>query len=431
MIRKYITAHGGTFRSAFHYTLRRIYQSNFAQRVFETFAARVFIILVSFANSIFVTRALGPEGKGFYSVALAVMAIGIQFGNFGLHSSNTYAVARDRGALPSLVGNSLGVSFGFGGAAIFIAWLFFHFVPGTLPVDEPLLLMALVSIPFGLATLLLQNLLIGIQDSRSYNVIEVLTRILSFSLALAVIFLNQGTVYSLFAVTLVSGVFGFGLNLRKVLAHTRQALGLSQRLFLENIRYGIKAYLASFLAYLVLRIDLLMVQYMVGAKEAGFYSTASQMADMVYLFSSVAGTIFFPKVSEKKDRREKWDMTLKIGALVGVVLAFMAVGAAFLARPLVLLAFGKAFAPSVPPFELLVPGVFFWGISTFPLLYLASVGFPYRVVYGWVFLVALNIGLNFYFIPHFGICGASVVSTVTYFLGFIIFGFYAWKVSRE
>src|SRR3989442_8842856 len=86
---------------------QRAFASDFAWKVGETFATRVFLIGAGVVASVMVARALGPEGRGLYAVAGALAGVGVQFGNLGLHSANTYFAARDRGLLPRLAGNSL------------------------------------------------------------------------------------------------------------------------------------------------------------------------------------------------------------------------------------------------------------------------------------------------------------------------------------
>ncbi|MDX1389259.1 MAG: hypothetical protein R3344_08715, partial [Acidobacteriota bacterium] len=102
--------------------VRRALESDFVQKVIETFATRILLIGIGFATSVLIARILGPEGRGLFAVAGTIAAIGIQFGNLGLHSANTYSVARDRGKLPGLLANSLLVGFGLGGLVAVITW---------------------------------------------------------------------------------------------------------------------------------------------------------------------------------------------------------------------------------------------------------------------------------------------------------------------
>ncbi len=84
------------------------------RNVLETYGTRVLVVAVSLATAVVIARVLGPAGRGMYAVAVAVGAIGAQFGNLGLHASNTYYVSKDRALLPALIGNTLAVVFAAG-----------------------------------------------------------------------------------------------------------------------------------------------------------------------------------------------------------------------------------------------------------------------------------------------------------------------------
>src|ERR1700720_2377368 len=129
------------------------------QTIVETYATRILLIAIGLATTVVVSRTLGPSGRGLFAVATAIAAIGVQSGNFGLHASNTYYVAKDRGLLPVLIGNTLIVGLGIGGTAALLAWFLAAMWPALAPLHGILLALALASIPFGLAYLLLQNLL--------------------------------------------------------------------------------------------------------------------------------------------------------------------------------------------------------------------------------------------------------------------------------
>src|SRR5205085_723016 len=114
--------------------------------------------------------------------------IGMQFGNLGLHASNTYYVAKDGTLLPVLVGNTLVVSFGLGGTVALVGCILDKVWPLLLPVHGTLLLLTLGWIPFALALLLLQSLLLGIDQVRAYNASELATRLVSLAcLGLAIL----------------------------------------------------------------------------------------------------------------------------------------------------------------------------------------------------------------------------------------------------
>src|ERR1700739_153197 len=103
------------------------------QSIVETYVTRILLIAIGLAITVVVSRTLGPSGRGLFAVATAIAAIGVQFGNFGLHASNTYCVAKDRELLPVLIGNTLIVSLGIGGMAALLAWVLATMQPKLAP----------------------------------------------------------------------------------------------------------------------------------------------------------------------------------------------------------------------------------------------------------------------------------------------------------
>src|SRR6202007_2214620 len=80
--------------------------------------------------------------------------------------------------------------------------------------------------------------------------------------------------------------------------------------------------------------------------------------------------------------------------------------AAFAAAPIISLAFGWKFLPAVGPFIWLMPGTYFLGIETVMVQLLNSEGFPPIIVVAWILDTLINVVLNFWAIPHYGITGA-------------------------
>jgi O-antigen/teichoic acid export membrane protein len=393
--------------------------SDFVRKVTETYATRVLLIGIGLVATVIVARLLGPEGRGLYAVAAATGALGVQFGNLGLHTANVYLVARDPDTLAPLVGNSLAVSFGFGGVISLILGVVFLRFPNLISLHGAMLFLALIWIPLGLAYLLMQNLMLGVHDVRGYNLLEVASRVLPLVLIAGLIFSQRGTVVSFFAageVALVVGCVGAWGRLRVRFA---RAPALSLPLFRASIRYAAKAYVAAFFAFLVLRADLFMVRHMLGVEQAGYYSIAASMADYISVLAAVIGTILFPKLSAMTEIDAKLRFTRKAAwGTAGILFPLLAI-AALAARPVVQLLFGVAFMPAALAFVFLMPGMLFLGVNCVAVQLLNSLGYPSSVVFIWGLCSVFNIGVNLWAIPHDGIVGAAIVSSISYFLAFI------------
>jgi O-antigen/teichoic acid export membrane protein len=400
------------------------------RKVLETFATRILLIGIGFATSVLVARILGPEGRGLFAVAGAIAAIAIQFGNLGLHSANTYSVARDRSLLPGLLANSLLVSFVLGGLVGLVTWGISRAWPSFAPVPETLLLIALASIPPSLAYMLAQNLLLGIQEVRAFNKIELAARVITVGLITLVIVVGFVTPETVFLAGLAAGV----INLAWVLWHLRPfikgPLRPSWPLLKGNLAYGFRAYLNCLFAFLVIKLDLLMVGYLLGAEQAGYYSISVSMADLVYLLPVVIGTILFPRLAALDTFEEKWSLTNKTALVVASMMIGISTVSMVLAHPAVRLVFGAEYLPAVPAFLVLAGALVFLGVNTIYSNFLGSVGLPWFTVFLWAAVTALNVALNLAAIPKYGIIGAAYASLACYALALIVQYAYARHYAK-
>ena len=414
---KYFTGvppEGNGFEHVVQSLYQRVWLSDFFAKIRETFAVRLLLVLMGIITSVLVARLLGPEGRGVYAVAMTIGAVGVQFGNLGLHASNTYCVSRHRELLPGLLSNTLVVGFGIGGLLAVLMWVVSSFWPGIAPLHGALLLLSLAWIPFGLSYMLTQNLLLGIDEVRAYNVIELVSRIIGLSLIGILLLCEMITVELLFATGFLGLLTGFIWSLWRLKSHLGRVPLPSITLFKTHISYGLKAYAGAIFAFLVLRVDLLIVQYVLGAEEAGYYSVAVIMADMTYLLPTVIATLLFPRLAGMPLIADKWNVTKRVALMVGFVMMVFGGAAALLSEPVVRVVFGETFLPSARAFVWLLPGIVMLSINTMFMTYFASIGMPLIVVYSPAVATVLNITLNLKLLAWFGIIGAAMASTVSY-----------------
>jgi O-antigen/teichoic acid export membrane protein len=396
------------------------------RNVVETYGVRLLVVAISFGTTIISSRVLGPTGRGYYAVAMTLGAIGVQFGNMGLHASNTYFVSKDRGLLPALLGNTLAVV--VAASVLTAIWgIFVVIFPRFAPIHGLLLLLALVSVPAGLAYLLSQGLLLGVNEVRAYNGIEGIGKFLALALTALAALIHYASVELLFSFTLLSIVFSFVWGLLHLRRTSTARPVISTDVFRQSLRIGVKAYVIAFFGFLLIRVDLLMVNSMLGAEQAGYYSISRVLSENTMMFPVVLGLILFPKLSALKDEREKFTLTKKAAGVTAALMLPVVILAVLVAAPVISLAFGRTYLPAVSPFVWLMPGIYFLGLEVVLVQLLNSEGFPPVIVVAWIGAVVVNIALNFWAIPHFGMAGASVSSSICYFLMFAVIAVIVWN----
>ncbi len=410
--------------------VERIIGSDFAHKVGETMATRVALIAIGLVTSVLIARSLGPEGRGLQAAIAALTAVGVQFGNLGLHASNTYYVAKKHDLLPTLVGNSLLVSLGGATAVSVAAGLVMSIWPSLSPVDGVYLWLALAGIPLGLTYLLLQNLLMGIQQVRAYNVIELGVRIGMIVMLALIIAGGLVSVEAVAIAGLATTVIAAVWCLVKLRPHLRGPVRVSGTMLHEHLGYGFRAYVAAFFAFTVIKADVLLCSYLLGDGPTGQYSIAASMAEMVYMLPVVAGSIAFPRLSATQDSAERWAKAKSMTRWIALVSAGLVIAAGVLAKPVVGLLYGEAFSPSVEAFWWLLPGVFALGVNTILMNYFASEGMLPIAIWSPAVASVANIGLNLWLLPTLGIVGASIASTVAYTMMLLMSMVYIRRRSR-
>ena len=408
--------------------LGSLLRPGFRSQVAGTLGTRGIMMALGLITAVLTARLLGPEGRGLLTVMLTIGALGVQFGNLGLPSAFTYFVASDRARLPALLGTSLIVGLGIGTV---IAAVFFGLAvvfPSVGPVGSALLLaLAVAWIPFGILKSLLLNLLLGLQRVRAYNLIQVATKGAEVLLLVGLALAGMAGVVSYYGATALVLILGIGAALWLIRRSSAARPALPGRAFTRDLTsYGFKAYLATLFSYVVLHFDLLMVSGMLGAEDAGYYSIASRLAEMIYFIPSSAGPILFMTVAGME--RGSWVFTRRVIRIVAVGMAPILVVAGVVAEPAVRILFGSEFLPAVPAFLWLLPAVYALTINTFLMQYFAGIGMPSVAVLSPAVAAVGNVVLNYLLLPRMGIAGAAVASVIAY-LAMLVLSL-AWIIRK-
>ncbi len=392
----------------------RLLTGDFVRKVAAIFGAKLIGVALAAISTIVVARVLGPQGRGLFALATTVTGIGIQFGLLGLHSANTYFVARDRNVLSSLFGNSVLVGFVIGTVIVGVSSLVCLFAPELMPISGTLLVLALLAIPFGIVQQLLQAILIGIQQIGDYNKADLVKAVSAITLIAMVVLCGWASPAAICSAVLCGTLLGLGVTARLLCKYLPVRPVLSSCLFKSSFRYGFKVYLSCLFMYFVLRLDLIMVDRLLDAKQAGFYSIAVALADQLYLLPTVAATVLFPKLTSIDSAAARLAVAKKSAAGVALIMVGLTSIAAILATPLVQLLFGDEFLPCVPALIWLLPGLIMLSVNSILMNYFASNGLPLAAIVSPLCALVVNIWLNALLIPEFGIVGAAFASTVAY-----------------
>ena len=389
----------------------------FSREVAATFAGRVLLVLLGIASSVLTARALGPAGRGILATLGALAGIGLQLGNLGLHASNTYQVSRRPDLLGPLWANSVRTAVALGFSLALLIWIVARIFPPVLGgIPSPYLIPAAAAIPFQLLARFGLNLVVGTGRTGLFNALEVCFRAAGVAGLAIVLLALGGGIGSVLLLNLGVAVAGAGVlavALRRLRRGTGSAGGGGDlALFRSSVGYGARSYAAAMLAFLIVRSDMLLVNALRGTGDAGVYSIAVQIADLIYLLPASIGLVLFPRLSRHGEGDPLF--ALKVTRHTAFLLALLCAAAALLARPAIGLLYGEAFTPAAVALWWLLPGIWAYGVCNQIATQLASTGMPMAAVVVWAPPLALNVALNLAWIPRWGIAGAAAASSLCY-----------------
>ena len=161
------------------------------------------------------------------------------------------------------------------------------------------------------------------------------------------------------------------------------------------------------------KIDIIMLEKLIGSTEVGYYSGATKF---IYPFMFIFGafmTAIFPKLAKHSEEKDKFksiqNLALYYLGGIGILLSL----SLYLSSDLIFeLFFEDKYDASIPVFKVLVwylAIVFIYGPISNSLVAKNKVLF---LVYLNLFMIAVNVALNFFLIPVYGAKGAAIATII-------------------
>jgi O-antigen/teichoic acid export membrane protein len=379
-------------------------------------SSRAAVMVLGFAQSVIVARALGPSGRGAVAAAITFALILLQAGTLGLTAANPYFVARDRLLHSRLIGNSLWLALGLGVLLGGMGGLAKLLAPDIVrDVSWLELTLALGALPGALAAMLLQSILLGEGRTPAYNALAVAMAGIPVVGVVALSLTTGLNVNSALAVILVTHYAAAGLSL-VVLRADGLRFRFDTDLARSMVAYSLRTYVITVLGFLLLRVDVLLVNGYFGSFDAGIYAVTVAIADGLYLLPLAVGFNLFSRVSRGTDA----GMTGRVLVTLAVSYAFICAVSLVLAGPVVRTFFGNEFANAIGLYYWLVPGVYALGLGSVIAQYYAGKGSPPVLIRIWGAGLCLNLGINVIWLEDHGVYVASLASSVSYALVLVL-----------
>jgi len=366
---------------------------------------------------ILLARYLGPEQFGILSYGLSVISIFAMAGHVGLSGLVVRELVKNPDRQEEVLGTSI-VLKGIGYFIGFLLLLVFAFI------SEPeysigfwvliILSFSILFRPIDVIDFWFQSRLeakfTAISKMIALLVSSLLTIALVFSEVELVLFTLPIVIQSILTAILLLVFYKY----KSVIGGGKWCFSSTKAK--ELIKQGVLVFLGSIFAVVYLKVDQVMLKWMVGVEEVGIYSVASTLSEAWYFLPVAIVSSLFPKLINLRESnplmykarlQQIFDLLFLIAMVIATIVSFVA-------DPLIEYLFGKAFHDSG---EVLVihiwAAVFIFMRAAFSKWILIENVLIFSLITQGLGAMS-NIILNWFFIPTYGAVGAAYATLISY-----------------
>ncbi|MHC4829434.1 MAG: oligosaccharide flippase family protein [Planctomycetota bacterium] len=429
-----------------------------------TLVSRLISTAAALFTQILLARWLGPDGNGLLATAMADLAIAMLLADLGLNGSISRLLARayyrDPAAIPRIIrlaALAKGLLTIAVGTVLLAGSGLISEVVHTEAALAPVLMMAGVQLVLDNAATFSFRGLQGLHRPREQAVAQAVSGVASPLLALALTALCtygvitpliwRGRVVAGFELgaaaavlgralgaALAAGLAGFWLlRIARRSANTEPAgeAGPLGGLMGEMTSVAYRLLFVNLAFLVVFRMDVAIVQTMLGRTAAGYYALPALMAEKIMMPAQVLSVVVAPYFAALDDPSRGEFLRGIYERAVHLILALYAPASAglfILAPEIVQVVFGEAYRPSVPLLRIYALLLLLTGLANFlgPILDYGGLASRRALAFGAA--AAAHLGISIALIPHVGAAAPLCALGIT-FLPLV--GFYLLTLARR
>ncbi|MGI9543578.1 MAG: polysaccharide biosynthesis C-terminal domain-containing protein [Cyclobacteriaceae bacterium] len=401
--------------------------------IFYTTLTQIPIALLGAISGIFITRILGPSGKGVFAIFQSDVNLFILFLSFNINLGLNYFISNGKIQKGKIIGLSIYI---FGLSTLFLLFILllnqFIFKEGGFIFPKGFdsyffYLFLFGSVLLGIANSIFSAIFQGLKKFRVVNQVTLINGILNLSVFGVYFLVNYRSaepwelrLRNILLFTLLVSFLNTALWFVNYLLKVRVTpdFGIPKKVLVGVASFTSLAYLSNLINFLNYRLDVWVIETFRTVEELGYYSLAVNVSQIFWLLPASMATVMLPYMSSSKHEvmLKKFTLLSRINFTSLVLLIASAYALAGYVIPMV---YGIDFTNSVLPLKILLPGIVLAGASKiFAIiavsnnkiqynLYAASIGLLFTVI------------LDFSIIPVYGVVGASAVTSFVYLIIFI------------
>lgn len=399
------------------------------KNIFYTFLTQIPALIISIIAGIFITRLLGPEGKGVFAVYAANIEIMALMFSFGTEQGIVYFISNkhiDEKKILAISISVLLIALILNFFIVFTSSNKILFVENYNNLFYKLYLFFLFGITFTNSIII--SFLKAKKQFKKINTVLIVSAILNLSTYLSIFVLGKYDIIKtsiklVFVVSLILITINLLLYLSffiKVYTFkTNFNLSLKKDI-IPFYKFSFVGFLGMLVNFLNYRLDIWFVSYFKGSIQLGLYALAVNFSQLIMMISKIVSSVMMPYLAEDNDkqRRDIFKVYSRVNFIIisiGVLILYL------IGNYLLIFLYGNAFYGSIAPFRILIIGMTFTGSSQLYSSFISTSGRNDLCLYTNLTGLFFTIVLDIFLIPKYGIIGSAYATLISYLSIFLVY----------
>lgn len=369
------------------------------------------IAVVGMVFTVIMARALGPTLFGIFSALNAVVTLLSSMGDLGLSSALVNFIPKLADRRNVIISTVFWIQITVS-LLLTLALALLGLKPDLVIPGSQTAHFIIIGILTGLYVL--QGFALGIFNSErkflSASILQGSDSVLKLVIVAGLFFTNSINIEYALLANVISCLLSVIWGLGRELSNIRPIFPRAQ--VMEIFHFAKWIALSRAFSVMVSRVDVILLNLLVGGFQAGIFSAASRIALLFALLVSSIGSVIAPRFSAFVNKEDIKRYLKKVALMVGGIALFM-IGTIILADPLVRLIFGEEYLAAIPVFRALTLAMIPFLLSVItsqPLIY--SFNQPKYFSKVTMLQVTLLVILDLILIPKYQALGPTIALVI-------------------
>lgn len=394
--------------------------------ILSNFIYQVIAMLASLCTLIVANRYLGPEGRGIYNSAIAWSQLYFTLSYLSMNVSLINLLPKEKSKKKLYVFNSIFLSIVLSLFIYILIYILYTIKPDIYgEINYYILFIAFINIPFMMIITNFKKFYQMDGEYKKFNFLFIAHPLLVLFLTLLTIVLFSFDIYMAMYIYTFVNLIIFSIVVSDFIIRKKITAKIKINLQKKLFKLGIKIHISSLATFAASKVDLLMINYFLGAKLAGLYFLAYAILSFLFLIPQSIQHILY-KVVADLSHEDDYKMVFFMTRISTLLLVVATVALVVIGEPLILLFGGNEFMDSYSVLVFLSPFVLFSGIPMILTTLWHKNGYFKYNNYNSIIGLLLVILLNYFLIPKYGLEGAIISTNIVFFVGLLLH----WNLAR-